>query len=74
MFSSQGTGNERVRFAYYKEQSDDSYGGRLVWEMGESGGREGGDVWPEMLRVWTGPVAVAMATDSTEIHKPAKPT
>lgn len=24
MFSSQGIGNERVRFAYYKERSDDS--------------------------------------------------
>lgn len=37
--------------------------------MGESGGREGDDVWPEMMRVWTVPVAVAMAADSTEIHR-----
>lgn len=35
--------------------------------MEECGGREGDYMRPEMLRVWTGPVAVGMAADSTEI-------
>lgn len=40
--------------------------------MGVSGGLEGDYIWPEMLRVWTGPVAVGMATDITEItQKPS---
>lgn len=40
--------------------------------MEEWGGREGDYMWPEMLRVWTGLVAVGVAVDSKEItQKPA---
>lgn len=35
--------------------------------MGESGGSERDHMWPEMLRVLTGPVADGMVTDNTEI-------
>lgn len=45
--------------------------GRMIG-IEECGGREGDYMQPEMLRVWTGPVAVGVAADSTEItQKPA---